>query len=211
MTVAPPPVAAYALLALPDRGATPMAETDAAQSDTALPLFRQLARNNSLANHRLHGACARLSEAEYRAERPCFFRTIHATLNHILFVDQRYLERLEGGSPAPVEGDIELFAEREALAAAQAESDRRLLGFVEGLGAADLARPIRYVCWSHDWTENPISAVLLHLFLHQTHHRGQVHDLLSQTTVAPPQLDEFLLAEDVALRADEMAALGLRA
>jgi uncharacterized damage-inducible protein DinB len=28
-----------------------------------------------------------------------------------------------------------------------------------------------------------------HLFNHQTHHRGQVHTMLSQTTVAPPSLD----------------------
>ena len=179
------------------------------EKNAALSLFHQLARNNALANQRLHQACAALSEADYRAERPSFFRSIHATLNHILLVDQRYLERLEGGSPAPIDEEPELFAERDALAAAQLESDRRLLGFVEGLNAADLGRPIRYVAWTRDWTENPLSAVLLHLFLHQTHHRGQVHDLLSQTSVAPPQLDEFLLAEDAHLRAEEMATLGL--
>ncbi len=180
-----------------------------ADQDCALSLFRQLAHNNLLANHRLYGACARLSEAEYRAERPCFFKTIHATLNHILLVDERYLERLEGGSPAPLDNDLELHAERAPLAAAQAAVDRRLLGFVEALGVEDLGRPVRYVAWNRRQIENPMSAVLLHLFLHQTHHRGQVHDLLSQTGVAPPQLDEFLLAEDVEQRAGDMAALGL--
>lgn len=180
-----------------------------AETAGALSLFRLLARNNSLANRRLYAACGDLSEAEYRAERPCFFRTIHATLNHILLVDRRYLERLEGGSPAPLDNDVELFAEREPLAAAQAECDRRLFGFVEALVLADLARPVRYVAYTGEWTENPMPAVLLHLFQHQTHHRGQVHDMLSQTSVAPPQLDEFLLAEDSAHRAEEMAALGM--
>lgn len=28
-----------------------------------------------------------------------------------------------------------------------------------------------------------------HLFNHQTHHRGQVHVMLSQTSVGPPALD----------------------
>ncbi len=28
-----------------------------------------------------------------------------------------------------------------------------------------------------------------HLFNHQTHHRGQIHTMLSQTSVAPPSLD----------------------
>ena len=31
--------------------------------------------------------------------------------------------------------------------------------------------------------------LLAHLFNHQTHHRGQVHGLLSQTDVPPPSLD----------------------
>ena len=46
-------------------------------------------------------------------------------------------------------------------------------------------------------------------FLHQVHHRGQVHDMLSATPVAPPQLDEFLLAEDATIQAKEMTRLGL--
>jgi DinB family len=45
-------------------------------------------------------------------------------------------------------------------------------------------------------------------FLHQTHHRGQAHAMLSGTGVAPPQLDEFLLANDAPLGAAELDALG---
>ena len=51
--------------------------------------------------------------------------------------------------------------------------------------------------------------MLLHLFLHQVHHRGQVHDMLAQTDVPPPQLDEFLLEEDAARRAADLEALDL--
>jgi uncharacterized damage-inducible protein DinB len=38
-----------------------------------------------------------------------------------------------------------------------------------------------------------MAQVLGHLFNHQTHHRGQVHGLLSDTSVAPPSLDWILL------------------
>jgi uncharacterized damage-inducible protein DinB len=48
----------------------------------------------------------------------------------------------------------------------------------------------------------------IHLFMHQTHHRGQVHAMLAGTAVRPPQLDEFLMPSDADLRAAEMAALG---
>ena len=58
-------------------------------------------------------------------------------------------------------------------------------------------------------TANPLHAALLHLLTHQMHHRGQVHDMLAQTDVAPPQLDEFFLAEDLSRRARELRDLGL--
>ena len=50
--------------------------------------------------------------------------------------------------------------------------------------------------------------LLLHLFQHQIHHRGQAHAMLSETGVAPPQLDEFFAADEAPLRADEFSALG---
>jgi len=50
--------------------------------------------------------------------------------------------------------------------------------------------------------------VLEHLFMHQTHHRGQVHAMLAGTQVAPPQLDEFILRADEPFRVMDMSALG---
>ena len=95
------------------------------------------------------------------------------------------------------------------LDAAQQAADRRLLALVERADERALAAPVRYTRPSGVACVNPLSAVLLHAFLHDVHHRGQVHDMLSQTEVAPLQLDEFVLSEDAALRVEEMAALGL--
>jgi uncharacterized damage-inducible protein DinB len=52
--------------------------------------------------------------------------------------------------------------------------------------------------------------VLAHLFMHQTHHRGQVHAMLAATSIAPPQLDEFLMPSDASFRVADMGALGWR-
>ena len=57
--------------------------------------------------------------------------------------------------------------------------------------------------------QDPVRAVLLHLFLHQVHHRGQVHALLKETPVEPPQLDEFFLTQDLGRREVELKDLGL--
>ncbi len=50
--------------------------------------------------------------------------------------------------------------------------------------------------------------LLAHLFEHQVHHRGQVHAMLSDTAVRPPQLDEFFCEEEAGLRAADFAELG---
>ena len=54
--------------------------------------------------------------------------------------------------------------------------------------------------------------VMLHLFQHQIHHRGQIHAMLASTPVPPPQLDEFFLNSDIdrTPRADDFVELGFR-
>src|SRR5262249_57533714 len=65
--------------------------------------FRQLARYNTWANERIYAAAAQLSDAERKAERPSFFGSIHATLNHILVGDRVWMWRLNAtpGGPLP--------------------------------------------------------------------------------------------------------------
>ena len=85
--------------------------------------------------------------------------------------------------------------------------DRRLIAFVERLGAADLERGVNVHRGSRIQHER-MDRLLLHLFQHQVHHRGQAHAMLSATGVSPPQLDEFFAAEEAPLRATEFAELG---
>lgn len=87
------------------------------------------------------------------------------------------------------------------------QSDARLLALVEGLTPDGLSRIVAVdhgERQQHDRADDLMS----HLFQHQTHHRGQVHAMMSSTTIAPPQLDEFIVGDDAAARAADMAALG---
>lgn len=166
---------------------------------------RAMARNNALANHRLLSACRALTQEEFEARRVSFFPSLSLTLNHILFVDGYYLAALEG-QPRPFTEDTP-HTTVAALYAAQAEIDRQLVAFCDGLSAAQLSRPVQLVR-DDGVHEDRTDRALAHLFAHQIHHRGQAHAMLSGTRVAPPQLDEFLLAGDAPLRAADLAALG---
>lgn len=159
--------------------------------------FRQLARYNAWANERIYAAAAELSDTERKAKRPSFFGSIHATLNHILVGDRVWLSRLTakpGGplvsKPAEITGlHQELYEDFDALRAARVKEDARIGEAVGRYSDADLAGKLDYANMAGEERHTPLAQVLAHVFNHQTHHRGQVHGLLSHTRIAPPSLD----------------------
>ncbi len=151
--------------------------------------FRDLARYNAWANERLYAACAGLTEADYLRPRPAFFKSIHGTLNHVLVGDRLWLARFEGHRTGITALDQTLYGDLAGLRVARRAEDARIAAFVEGLADRDLERPLAYRNIRGESHVDPLGRLLTHLFNHQTHHRGQVHDQLSQTPVAPPPLD----------------------
>ncbi len=170
--------------------------------------FAAMAHNNAWANHRLLSACAGLTRAEFEADRVGFFPSLKATLNHILVVDRFYVDGLEGGRLGPEAWRDELPCPTVAdLQREQGDLDRRLIALCRALTAEKLAAPVCLVRADREQIETA-GRVLLHLFQHQIHHRGQAHGMLAGTEAAPPQLDEFFLAEDAPLRAGDFVELG---
>lgn len=174
----------------------------------AVELLRVQARANRLANRRLHEAVMALPDADFDAPRTGFFPSLAATLNHILEVDGYYLGALAGEADLHTHWDRFVpAAGAAALAARQAASDERLIALVDALDEAGAERIVAMP--RRDRVQRDRAAfVLLHLFMHQHHHRGQVHAMLSSTPLAPPQLDEFLMPSDAPLRVADMGALG---
>jgi uncharacterized damage-inducible protein DinB len=170
--------------------------------------YRAMTHNNAWANHRLLNACAALDEAAFQAPRVGFFPSLAATLNHILVVDWFYVDALEGGSLGPAAWADEMpFPHLGALHAQQRAVDDRLIAVCEGLTDETLGQDVRVHRGERVQIERR-DRLLLHLFQHQTHHRGQAHAMLSGTPVAPPQLDEFFSKGEAPLRAEEFAQLG---
>ena len=172
--------------------------------------FRAFAYNNAWANHRLLAACGELSQAEFVAARTGFFPSLQATLNHIHVVDLFYVDALEGGWLGPRAWANEVPCPSVAeLKVAQRAIDQRLIVHCDAVTAERLDEDVRVNRDTSVQIERR-DRLLMHLFQHQIHHRGQAHAMLSETTVKPPQLDEFFAAGEAPLRAAEFNELGWR-
>ena len=150
--------------------------------------FRVFADYNQWANGRLYDAVAKLPDAEYRKPRQSFFKSIHGTLNHLLVTDRIWLSRIEPPQVAMPLNSI-LYEEFAALRTAREAEDRRIVALVGAMTAETLSGDLVYANSTGASFATPMVQVLGHLFNHQTHHRGQAHDQLSQTDIAPPELD----------------------
>jgi uncharacterized damage-inducible protein DinB len=184
----------------------PARYTSSVPDDALLLYYRAMALNNAWSNYRLLTACAALTQDEFTAPRVSFFPSLALTLNHLLLVDQYYLDALNG-EPRAFRDETAPFSTVRLLQAAQSTSDRRLIAFCGGLRAEQFDRVVQLVR-DVGVLEERTDRVLAHLFVHQIHHRGQAHAMLAGTNVAPPQLDEFLLATDAAARAADLPVLG---
>lgn len=156
---------------------------------TARTLYRMLARYNVLANERLFDACASLGAEELAQPRLAFFGSIIGTLNHILIGDRIWLDRFSGREVPSTDLDAVPYPELWALREARSAEDARILRFTDGLTPKALRSTITYVNNRGIAFEDSLDMLILHFFNHQTHHRGQVHDMLCQTAVPPPVLD----------------------
>jgi len=170
-----------------DLDANPPGDTGAIDGLTAH--FATLARYNRLANETLYAACTTLDDAALCLDRPAFFGSILGTLNHILIGDRIWMARFRGLTVESTGLDAILYDHFPALVDARAREDAGIEAYFSAVTRSDLSRRIAYVNNRGIRFEDPVPLLFAHFFNHQTHHRGQVHDLLSQTSVPPPSLD----------------------
>lgn len=152
-----------------------------------------MARYNRWQNQSIYAAADRLEEAQRREERGAFFGSIHATLNHLLWADRTWMHRLAGW-PAPepknIKESLAYFEDWDALKRERQAADEALIGWAEQLGPESLAGDLTwYSGASGREMTRPKWILITHLFNHQTHHRGQVHCLLTQLGAKPEATD----------------------
>jgi len=153
--------------------------------------FQMMTRYNQWANKRIYRTCRFLSDDDYLQSRAMYFGSIHSCLNHILLLDQLWKTRAQGREFKPSSLDQVLYPDLESLTAAREVADERLIEWVDSLDTQQLGTTVTYhsVTRENQVGHRKIREILAHLFNHQTHHRGQVHDQLSGTYAKPPELD----------------------
>ncbi|GMR00131.1 MAG: DinB family protein [Zetaproteobacteria bacterium] len=167
--------------------------------------LQRMARYNQWVNRRLLDKVQLLPAAGIAKDRGAFFGSILGSLNHILVADMFWLRRFSSSKAckdilAPMHDmtmpsslrDV-LFNDVQTLRVKREEMDGLILGFSETWDDEMLASPVRYRNMAGEKHEQPLGALLQHLFNHQTHHRGQVTTLLFQAGVDPEATDLLVM------------------
>jgi uncharacterized damage-inducible protein DinB len=151
--------------------------------------FERMAAYNGWANNRLYAAAAGLPEDRLKADVGAYFQSIFGTLTHILTADRIWMRRLTGEGPDPNDLAELPFDRLDELTDARRAMDKRIGDYVAGLADADFPAIVNYSNMAGTPHQLPRHSILSHVFNHQTHHRGQVHHMLSAEGVDPPPLD----------------------
>ena len=144
-------------------------------------------------NRNIFGAADSISDAERRLDQGAFFRSIHETLNHVLWGDQLWLHRLAGTRKPRVSelaGSISLHDDWDQLKADRTRTDKMILEWARDVTDESFDGEL---VWYSGIVESEISrprwALVMQLFNHGTHHRGQVHAMLTAVGAAPTDTD----------------------
>lgn len=154
--------------------------------------FHRMAQNNAWANETLYAALAHVGQQAFVAARPGYFGSLSRTMNHIFEVDLYYLDAIEAGGLGRSVYDRKDIVEPTQLGALQSDADARLTRVCAELNTDRLSE-VRQTIRADTAAVERVDALLLHLFQHQIHHRGQAHVQLQHAGLSPPQLDEFHL------------------
>jgi uncharacterized damage-inducible protein DinB len=162
---------------------------------------RTMAAYNRWQNKSLYGAAAGLSDEERRRDRGAFIGSIHRTLSHIRWGDEIWLSRFSDfPAPPPVtnlRGSADVYDDWEELRAGRIALDRTIIDWAASLASRDLEGDLtwRSGAMKRDITR-PRALLIAHMFNHQTHHRGQVHAMLTAAGAKPDDTDLPFMTRD---------------
>ena len=158
---------------------------------------KEMARYNAWQNRQLSNVVQTLDEASLTQDRGAFFGSILGTLNHLLWCDQLWLSRFDPAAAKPEGKDTELCPSGDAWVLARGQCDLAISHWAAGLDQSMLDRDLT---WHSGILQRdvskPMAGCVVHFFNHQTHHRGQVHAMLTNAGCDAPVTDFIFMPEE---------------
>lgn len=156
------------------------------------------------AYERLYEQLAALDDARYHADCGLFFKSVHGTLDHLLLVDRLWRGRMCGKPHAVTSLDEPQEPDRARLEAAILAECDEWIDFVRSVPEQRYAMDLTFHRVNGEAMTMPFAELLMHVFNHGTHHRGQVTAAMTGFGLAAPVMD---LAYFLPHRAARLAAL----
>lgn len=151
-----------------------------------------MARYNRWQNNGLRDIVKSMSEEDLRKDRGAFFGSIFGTLNHLLWGDTLWISRFDGGqsTDASIQDSVGFTRSATDWAAERFRVDGRISEWARTVASVDLVGDLHWYSGAlgRDMTK-PKAICVMQLFNHQTHHRGQVHAMLTAAGHKPNDTD----------------------
>lgn len=151
-----------------------------------------MARYNAWQNNGLRALIPTMDKADLEKDCGAFFGSIMRTLNHLLWGDTLWISRFDGGHGTDMSGldGLEMTPTPAVWAADRFRMDARITLWAESVSAIDLTGDFTWysVMLDRELTK-PKAMCVMHMFNHQTHHRGQVHVMLTALGHKLPDTD----------------------
>jgi uncharacterized damage-inducible protein DinB len=163
------------------------------------PAYLQtMATYNSEMNRRVYASAARLPDTVRRESAGAFWGSIQATLSHLVWADQMWMSRFDGWDKPtrPLRESNLHIDDFDTMHATRIDIDARIEAWTKTLGQTWIDGQLS---WYSGAAKRDVSAnrakLLVHMFNHQTHHRGQVHALLTRAGEDTGDTDLWLLTK----------------
>ena len=162
----------------------------------SVEFVRLMASYNSEMNRRIYAGAARLTDKQRRDDLGLFWKSLHGTLNHLLWGDRQWMSRFDGWAPnaVPSPQSSTLIHAFEELRAERVKADGEIEDFARRIDDEWLSQDL---VWFSGAAGRELRrdrrGLVVHFFNHQTHHRGQAHAALTMCGVDPGDTDLFLI------------------
>jgi len=148
--------------------------------------FQLMAQYNQWMDSKIYAVCLDIPDDLRKKDMGAFFKSIHSALNHILYGDLAWIERLRDNTFTPRQIGIDLYDDFKELKEAQEKMDSDIINWADSLTQEKLNQTFDYVSNVENFSRKlPVWVLATHMFNHQTHHRGQVTTLVKQLGYEP--------------------------